>query len=283
MPVLGAAEGSPPASWLPDGERRLAAPAAGCGTRLGQICSYLEGEHDVSRSSGSTRRRFGAAAAAGIALRTPRRYLGAFDAESGCSVLLLEDVAAAPGGARVGDNVAGCSRPEAEAAVRRLAGYQAAWWARPELEALGWLASYGEGAGRRQELYQQLWPAYCAKFGDRIPAPVREVGSRFGAHVARLWRRLGAPPQTIVHGDFRLDNLLFGPPPVDGTLPVTAIDWQATARGRGAADVAYFAGVCLPPDDRRAWERGLVRAYRAALLAGGVGQSGPGPAPSPLA
>ena len=190
-------------------------------------------------------------------------------------MLLLEDVAAAPGGARVGDNVAGCSRPEAEAAVRRLAGYQAAWWARPELEALGWLASYGEGAGRRQELYQQLWPAYCAKFGDRIPAPVREVGSRFGAHVARLWRRLRAPPQTIVHGDFRLDNLLFGPPPVDGTLPVTAIDWQATARGRGAADVAYFAGVCLPPDDRRAWERGLVRAYRAALLAGGGGSLAP--------
>ena len=49
-----------------------------------------------------------------VELRTPRRYFGAMDADSGEYVLLLEDLAPA----RVGDQLAGCSRREADLAVR---------------------------------------------------------------------------------------------------------------------------------------------------------------------
>jgi hypothetical protein len=48
------------------------------------------------------------------------------------------------------------------------------------------------------------------------------------------------------------------------------LDWQVAVRGRGVGDIAYFAGFCLPPHDRRAWEHTLVETYHAALVEHGV-------------
>ena len=45
-------------------------------------------------------------------------------------------------------------------------------------------------------------------------------------------------PHTIIHGDYRLDNLFFGTDESDYELAV--IDWQIASRGGAAYDVAYF-------------------------------------------
>ena len=44
-----------------------------------------------------------------------------------------------------------------------------------------------------------------------------------------------------MHGDYRLDNLLFGE---DGT--VTVLDWQTVSWGPPLVDASYFIGGCLP-------------------------------------
>ena len=41
-------------------------------------------------------------------------------------------------------------------------------------------------------------------------------------------------------------------------------------RGKGVADLAYFAMSSLQPHHRRAWERQLVESYHAALVEHGV-------------
>jgi thiamine kinase-like enzyme len=80
-----------------------------------------------------------------------------------------------------------------------------------------------------------------------------------------LLDRLAAMPHTLVHFDFRADNLFFD---ADGSVVV--IDWQSISVGGGAADVGYFLGQNLSTEDRRAHEDRLLRAYHDTLLANGV-------------
>ncbi len=72
----------------------------------------------------------------------------------------------------------------------------------------------------------------------------------------------------LVHGDYRLDNMLFGQPGAD--RPLTVVDWQTVAWGPAMTDVAYFLGCALPTDLRREGYDDLLGGYHEAL--------GPGPA-----
>ncbi|PRC45837.1 phosphotransferase, partial [Mycobacterium sp. ITM-2017-0098] len=67
-----------------------------------------------------------------------------------------------------------------------------------------------------------------------------------------------------MHGDFRLDNLLFK----DDDCVV--VDWQVVQWGPALLDAAYFLGGSLNVKDRRAHEQELVRFYYDRLLAEGV-------------
>ena len=61
------------------------------------------------------------------------------------------------------------------------------------------------------------------------------------------------PRSGLVHGDYRLDNLLFS---ADGC---TVVDWQTCAWGPAMLDASYFIGGGLSVEDRRAHEEELVR------------------------
>ena len=69
----------------------------------------------------------------------------------------------------------------------------------------------------------------------------------------------------LVHGDYRLDNMLFGESGAD--RPLTVVDWQTVTWGPAMTDVAYFLGCALPDDVRRdnydALLRRLPRRARA--------------------
>jgi aminoglycoside phosphotransferase (APT) family kinase protein len=75
----------------------------------------------------------------------------------------------------------------------------------------------------------------------------------------------------VTHGDFRLDNMLFGRTP--GATPLAIVDWQSPALGQGPADVAYFLGTSLDPALRGQEERALLRVYRDVLKSYGVSLS----------
>ncbi len=199
-----------------------------------------------------------------VGLSTPRRYYSATDRETGHHVLLLEDLAPA----RVGDNVAGCSDKDAELVVSEIAQFHAAFWESPRLADLEWMFSYQRDADRKQERYGQLWHPFLEKVGDLLPPALLEVGQRLGDNLASISRQLGEPPRTVLHGDYRLDNIVFGAPGAGSSL--TVIDWQVSEIGRGVADVAYFVAHSIDPEQRRATELELLRNYHSVLLAWGV-------------
>ena len=71
----------------------------------------------------------------------------------------------------------------------------------------------------------------------------------------------------LMHGDYRLDNMLFDP---DRTR-ITVVDWQTMGVGLPARDLAYFTATSLLPECAIARSsKDLVAATTGALLGYGV-------------
>jgi aminoglycoside/choline kinase family phosphotransferase len=105
-------------------------------------------------------------------------------------------------------------------------------------------------------------------FGAAISPEMRAIGERIGQNVVKLQTSIADRPHTIVHADYRTDNLFFGTPGGGHTFAV--VDWQIACRGRGIFDVAYLLCGGLEGEVRRANEERLVRMYHDTLLANGV-------------
>jgi thiamine kinase-like enzyme len=69
-----------------------------------------------------------------------------------------------------------------------------------------------------------------------------------------------------MHGDYRLDNMLFDPE----RTRITVVDWQTIGVGLPARDLAYFTATSLEPTVRAEVERDLVEHYHRALIGYGV-------------
>jgi aminoglycoside/choline kinase family phosphotransferase len=200
-----------------------------------------------------------------MSLRGARCYYCAIDAETLDFVLLLEDLTSA----RVGDQLRGATREEAELAVCELARFHASWWDNPRLEELDWLPHPNAEIYRSLETsYQEAWEPFLLNFGDRLPSSVVKTGEKLGATICNLLDMYAEPPLTIMHGDYRLDNLFFDLP--DRSAPLAVIDWQLSSRGRGAGDIGFFMAGSVETSARRATEKHILRMYHNILLEDGV-------------
>lgn len=202
-----------------------------------------------------------------VKLRTPRCYYIGTDTERADFLLLLEDLAPA----QVGDQVAGCSAAEVELALRDLAMFHAGWWDDPRLDGLDWMPTLNDPliVGTLMQAYQDSWDQFLDRFQAGLTSSMLNTAERFGKHFDKITARLAEPPCTITHGDYRLDNMFFG---TEGSEPVlTMIDWQISAKGRGAFDVAYFFTGALEPRERRSNEMDILKRYHQNLFDQGVG------------
>src|SRR6516225_2708914 len=107
-----------------------------------------------------------------------------------------------------------------------------------------------------------------ARFGDRVEPAHLELATRLAPNAAGSARRLWRAPWVVAHGDYRLDNMMFGR--FDGAPPITVLDWQGARVGPPLLDVAVYLGSCMTVDERRAEEDRLLRLYHSGLLAAGV-------------
>lgn len=208
--------------------------------------------------------RFFQELASAVPMRTPLAYLADIDLQTAAFVLLLEDMAPAV----QGDQLAGCSLAEAEVAVDELVKLHAARWGDPALSDYEWLHRDPETSKVfLLGILPALWGGFVERYRDRLGATVLEAGD---ALVAALEKLLLADtrPWTILHGDYRLDNLLFGGR--TRGVPIAVVDWQLAAHGPAMNDVAYFVGAGFFEAERREAERDLVRRYHAGLVAAGV-------------
>ncbi|WIM09186.1 phosphotransferase [Enhydrobacter sp.] len=198
-------------------------------------------------------------------IRVPKLHHGASDPASGDFVMLLEDLAPAA----LGDQVAGCSTEQARRAITAIARCHARWWQDPKLAAFAWLPVTNDPIHHfAQPAFQQCWPAFVQFVGDKLTPELKRTGEALGGNVIRMLDGVAGWPQTLVHGDYRADNLFFGG--AQGGESLAAVDWQVSSRGGGAFDLAYFLSGNVTPQTRRAIEKDVVRLYVDTLAEAGV-------------
>ena len=199
-------------------------------------------------------------------LQTPRCYFSALDPGEGLFLLLLEDLAHA----RNGSWAAGCSLDEAEAAVRAIAAFHAAWWRQPQLAEKNWFQLRGVTSVQAEPaFFEQMWEPFLDRLGAHVTTEILQCGEWLHRHLrwllAYLYEDAAA---TLIHNDYQLDNLFFTGN--GAALSVTVADWQLTTRGCGAQDVAFFLGGNLDSNVRRDQEMRLLRTYHTLLIENGV-------------
>jgi aminoglycoside phosphotransferase (APT) family kinase protein len=192
---------------------------------------------------------------------TPRALAQGWDDTTGRGWLLLEDLH----DHEAGDGVAGATDAQAFATVTALAEWHAAFWNDPRLADLPWLPdSTDPVVGGYGQIFDLTWDMCVDRLGGVTP----DLDD--AAHQARTWfdhaiREFAGGDRTLVHGDARLDNFLFGP---GGSAML--LDFQLAAHGRGIYDVAFFCAGSLRTDDRRRLEPELIEHYRTTLSDAGI-------------
>jgi len=196
-----------------------------------------------------------------VTIGAPQCWYAAIGDDGTTFTLLLDDLAPA----RPGVQAQGCSRVEAEAALRNLVGLHAPRWNDASLEQHAFLGRLdAPAAAFLGAIHVQATEQFVARY-DAVLDRADVVTLRASAEATTAWVTTRPEPFSLVHGDYRLDNLMFDPA---GT--VRALDWQTVTIGPPTRDVAYFLGTSLLPDDRRANETALVGTYHELLTAGGV-------------
>ena len=195
--------------------------------------------------------------AAGVDIRTPTVFAVAFDPETHDFVLLMEDLAP---GVQI-DQMSECSTDQAALALEELAKLHGPRWGDQSLAGHPLLARQAPKKGE-PHIYCALQQGFLQRYGERLSARERTAVAQFGAAQDAYFTQDG--PHTLIHIDYRLDNMIFG-----GPHPLTVLDWQSVSMGCALNDVSYFMGTSLASAQRAAAERDLLKHYLSALRAYG--------------
>jgi len=198
-----------------------------------------------------------------LGVRVPRT-IAAEIADNGVDfILLFEDL----GPARGGNQIAGCSAADARSGVIQAAALHAPSWGHAEILATEWLQPKPEVIAQIGALYPNAQAIFRERYADSLePEFMRLCEELAEVNAERMGRQ--DPPQCLIHGDFRLDNMLFD---IKGAAePIAVLDWQTVAIGNGMTDIGYFLGTGIGDELRRAHEGELLDLYCAEMTARGV-------------
>src|SRR5271163_541325 len=177
---------------------------------------------------------FYASVADRVRVPTPQCFYCEITEDAMDYALLLADQAPAV----QGDQIAGCGEQEARLAAVALAGLHGPSWCDPfwlDLPGMGFPRADEASAKGLGDVAIMSADITLEKLGDRMSAEDRETFSAAMGLVAP-WLSAERDRFALLHGDYRLDNLLFYP----DASRVTVVDWQTLGVGLPARDLAYF-------------------------------------------
>jgi hypothetical protein len=160
----------------------------------------------------------------------------------------------------VGDEIHGATIEQAKLALTELGKLQAPVLGDTAMVRADWL---NRESPMNQALIGQLYAGFSERYVDRITAEHRAVCERLVASFDSYLDAEAERLHGLVHGDYRLDNMLFGQ--AGAERPLTVVDWQTVTWGPAMTDVAYFLGCALPIEQRRDHYDALLRAYHDGL------------------
>jgi phosphotransferase family enzyme len=196
-----------------------------------------------------------------MAIPVPHSYHTEISEDGADVVLLLADMAPAV----QGDQIAGCSPAEAHLAVAALAGLHGPSWCDPQWMDLPAIVmpkpGDDEAASGLGEISRMAADIVIDRLGAKI-LPEDQETLVAAMSLVTPWLTAEPTRYALMHGDYRLDNMLFDP---DRTA-ITVVDWQTVGIGLPGRDLAYFTGTSLEPSVRSEIECDLVERYHRSLL-----------------
>lgn len=196
-------------------------------------------------------------------IRTPVVHAAMIaDDKSNCC-LVIEDLS----GLSQADASTGATWAQALAAVDALAAFHATWFGSSELDDLSeTFISFQNPIhlAALPGLHAVGWPAAKEHAADLLPPELIDFGDAWADHLPHMLDLVSTSP-SLLHGDWRTDNMFF-----DDDGNVIVFDFQITATGNGAYDLAYFLSQSLERETRAGRERELVQRYVGQLAAHGV-------------
>ncbi len=199
--------------------------------------------------------------AAGTTINTPTIYASEVNAEGTEFVILMEDLApAVPGSQLTGESL-----EHTRLALQQAAKLAASYYGDSSIGTLDYVNSpaRSDGGAQGSELMQQFWPQFVDRFGHGLSPECIAFGEFYVERHKQFVTRF-AGKTTLVHGDFRCENILFN------NDYATVVDWQTVGESSALTDAAYFIGGSVEIADRRAWERELIQQYSVWLDTAGV-------------
>lgn len=169
--------------------------------------------------------------------------------------LLLQDAM----GMRTGDDIVGASLAEAKLCLRALGDIHGQTIRMDPGTRFTWLK---RDSPLNQAVFEHLFNGFVARYRDSVSVEHLHVCSRLvSCYDAYREQSSQKCVQGMIHGDYRLDNILLNSQSTD----MVVVDWQTIAWGALLGDVAYFLGCALPVELRRAHFDELLQTYCSAL------------------
>ena len=196
----------------------------------------------------------------------PALVYGDFEDTSRRFVMVLEDLR----DMEKVDQITGASAARAKRVIRGVAELHGQFWNRLEQPPLSdFFASVGLPKRWLSPLLYLVFLAPCLeRFGKLFSDRMRSLAEAYGPRLFGHMNDLATGPQTLTHGDFRLDNMFFGAADTDD---FTVIDWQAAGLTKdGLYDVAYFMVTSVPTEVRRRIERTALEEYHSIVCGMGA-------------
>jgi aminoglycoside phosphotransferase (APT) family kinase protein len=229
------------------------------------VAKFAEGAEDARRRVATGHRNevgFYRQLAPTVDVRVPACWYAAISDDATSFTLLLEDLAPR----RPGRQADGCSFTEATKAVQTLGRLHAWRWNDDTLRDVDFLLPLTEErAAFLADIARTGTDQFVARYANDLDAD-DVVTLRSVAGVLYEWQLNHPKPFSVIHGDYRLDNLMLHPAGRD----VVVVDWQTLMIALPSRDLGYFIGTSLPTEQRREQENQLVDAYHEVLRARGV-------------
>ena len=157
-------------------------------------------------------------------------------------------------------DITGASLEEAKLCVTELGRLHGLSKSLPR-EKRSWLPGPKWGDQEHQAFF---WANFQQRYGDKLKPEHVEIANKYIASFNAYMdaQMASSAPQGLVHGDYRLENMLLKQ---DREPPLIIVDWQTYYWGPILHDLSFFLSTALTIENRRAWQKELVQTYLDSL------------------
>ncbi len=201
--------------------------------------------------------------AAKLPVRTPRPIHAEIAEDNGDFILLMEDL----GPARQGNQLSSCNVEDARHAICQAADLHGPSWEQASIVDADFIQPDPQISAMAAALYPRSTDTFVERYSGDVPGDLMAIVKRLGELSEPLFG-LAKDRKCLVHGDFRLDNMLFDIR--GGEEPLAIVDWQTLRPGDGAEDIGYFMGAGIGSKLRRSAEDELLDLYCERMGSHGV-------------